>query len=98
MASEPLEVGDYVRWDKSAADEFPTKFGDHLMIIMKIERDYVYVRNANTDAPVGSANGGGFYPERFTKQSRFIGLAHQAIKGHKHGKTKTRSRRLRSVG
>lgn len=81
MASESLEVGDYVRWDKTnyRANEWSLQYGDGMMVVERISEDMASLRFVDSGELVGVSVDPDpwFYHHRFVKQV-FLSAASQA--------------------
>ncbi len=90
MASEPLEVGDYVRWDKSdpRAKDWAKNYGDRIMKVHRTQEGLAFLQFVDNDEIVGiSADPDPwFYHHRFIKEV-FLSAASQANRKESDGNT-----------
>lgn len=96
MEKPKLEVGDYVRWDKSdeQASHWCMKYGDGIMVVTKAfvskyGDPIVQLKFVKTQETVGGDIGdnAGFFPHRFLKDV-FLSAASQANRKETNGNPK----------
>jgi len=86
-----LQPGDHVRWDIPNASDYPEKYGeDIVMIVRSVDSEYAYVENRADGKSIGSG-GAAFFHHRFKVIPKFLILAEQAIKSkEKHARSRSK--------